>query len=126
MKTITLTNAQLNAFNSPIFKALIGDKSRPFPVMDAFRLYEITTSLQDKLSTYNKTVSELLTRHNVEVLPTGEVVYKEEDVRELVNGELKKLNELEIDIPGEKLTISETWPNLTLQEISILRPLLNG
>jgi hypothetical protein len=125
---ITLTNAQLNAFNNPQMRSLLSDPQRQFPIKVAFALHELINEVQKKLQAYNTVVKKLLDDNGVTVDPkTGMMIFPKKDgVSQLVMDELKTLNELEVEIAGKKLALSEDWPKMTVFELAILRPFIDG
>lgn len=122
---ITLTNAQAVAFSSPIMSALFNDKDRQFPTVDAFKLSDLFMQVETRVQAYRQKQRELIESNNGIIEKSGRVTYPTQGDELIVASELAKLNAVELEYNGSKLTMSDDWPNLSLAEATILRPLIN-
>lgn len=95
---IKLKNKDAFALISPVAQRLFTDSRRPFPVRDTFLLLDIVQQIQDRAEKIKS--------------------------KELTPEELKEFEEIELEYHGEKLTISDDWPKLSVQEAMILKPLI--
>lgn len=127
MSKVELTNAQLNAFSTPQLRELLGDTKRMFPIKDAFTIHENLEVLQLKIKAYNDTVQALFKKHGVTVEPNGMMVFPKKDgVQQEVQEALKELAEMKVSVELTKLKMGDDWPKLTVTEIAILRPMIDG
>ncbi len=118
---IKLTNAQASAFNSPIVGKLFADPERQFPIDDAFRLADIVQEIQNKLQVYNPQLQKVIEDTGGKIQPNGQVQYPDPESSVRAQEAINKLNAVEIEIPGQKVAIKASWPNLSLAEATILR-----
>jgi len=121
-----ITNGQAGAFNSPIIAKLFNDENRQFPITDAFRLADMIQSIQGRLEPYRATVKQVIDAHGGVVDEKGFVTYPSAEDVQAASDKINDLNAVEMEFPGEKISPVDGWPNLTLNEATILRPLLNG
>lgn len=122
---IRLSNAQAIAFTSKIMSDLLNDSSRRFPVSDAFKIADMIKSITDKIPLYRNIIREIVHNNGGVVDKNGNVSYKDIKCRINAEKQIDELNATMIEFPGEALKPSESWPNLTLSEALILKPLLN-
>ena len=120
---IKITNVQISAFLSPVISELFNDKTRRFPIDDAFRFADLLDQIQKKAVIYQKQARKLIEDRGGEIDLDGVVSYpKDVKVMEVQN-ELNELNACTVEFTGEKLKIKDTWPELSIQEAIILRPI---
>lgn len=122
---IRLTNAQISAFNNPIIAKLLGSDDRRFPTADAFRLADIVSQIQPKTELFRTQAKKIIKDAGGDIDADGTVKYASPEVRFKVEVELKKLNDVEVEITGDLLTTTDDWPTLSVHEAMILKPLLN-
>ena len=121
-----VSNGQLSAFNSPVIASLFADPARQFPVQDAFRLSDLVQQIQTRLQTYNEHVRKTIKQGGGEIAKSGQVSYKNPEDQLKTQLEIDKLNEVEIELIGALVLITENWPKLSLAEATILRPITDG
>lgn len=123
---IKISNIQASAFTSPLISKLFSDESRPFPIEDAFKLSDMIQEIQKKASAYRAAVVKVVEQFDGIIADDGVVTYPNTEKQALAVAEVEKLNAVELEYPGEKLTPNDQWPKLSIAEATILRPLLNG
>lgn len=121
---IKLTNSQISAFMSPIISELFNDQTRRFPTEDAFLLADIISQVQSKAKIYQDQAKKIIEAHGGGIMPTNEVVYKDPKDQEKAANEIMILNAMSIEFPVKPLTQKPTWPELSIHEAFILRPLM--
>jgi len=121
---IQITYAQANALTSPVIKNLFNDTSRRFPFLDAIRLSNMLGDIDKSLVNYRKGFKNLIKDTNGIVLPNGLVKHENEDDRIEFEAAVNSINNEKIEINGFLLVLSDSWPNLTLAEAAILKPLI--
>ena len=123
---IKIKNGEASAFNSQAIADLFSNDARQFPVEDAFRLLDMIDSIQKRLETYHKTVKRIIDDHQGKVDGKGRITYPNMENQESAQQKIMSLNEIEIEIAGERINPNDQWPKLTLTEAAILRPLLKN
>lgn len=123
---IKLTNKEASALLSPVAQRLFSDSRRPFPVRDTFLILDLINSIEPRNKTFNTQLSEIVKKYDGEILPTGSVKLKDESKRSELEGKIDELSKIELEYPSEKLTITDGWPNLSVQEAHILKPIIEG
>lgn len=127
MSKVKMSNVQLNAFTSPQLRELLGDKHRMFPVQTAFAIHENLDVIRRKLKAYNETLQGIFKKHGVTVEPNGAMIYPKKDgVQQEVQQALKELSEMTIEVDLTLIKMGDDWPKLTVTEIAILRPMIDG
>lgn len=121
---IKLTNSQISAFLSPIISELFNDKTRRFPTEDAFLLADMISQIQVKAKIYQDQAKKIIEAHGGDIKPTGEVEYKDLNSQEKAANEIMILNAMSIEFHAKLLTQKPTWPELSIHEAFILRPLM--
>lgn len=119
---IKIKNKELVQLTTPIMTKII---EKEFPIKDSFKLQLILTEAQTYFKTYQAAMAKLRTKYNIR---TGEDNQIEYDNDEDLNTFIKEANELldiEVELSQSKLDIGDNWPNLSVQEVSVLKPLLN-
>jgi len=123
--TIKLTAGQASAFNAPVIGSLFSDSNRTFPYKDALRLSDMVDQCQKKIAAYRTQIERIVKDCNGEVeYPTGVIRYKTPEDQITAQEQIAELDKTELEINGEKVKPKKNWPNLTVVEASILRPLL--
>lgn len=123
---IRLTYSQLMNFNSPVISKLLSSDNRQFPVDDALRLAGILDQVQAKVKLYRDQARKVVEQYGGSFDAEGAVKYRTAEIRSKVEAELEKLNAVEVEINGDKLSKTDNWPNLSIFEAMILRPLLDA
>ena len=122
---IKLTTGQASAFNSPVIGKLFSDQTRQFPIKDAFQLSDVVQQIQSRLGAYNEQLRGIIEKQGGTIHPDGKIVYEDPEGAQKAQAQINLLNEAEIELPGEKLTIDDDWPKLTLAEATILGAIIN-
>lgn len=121
-----ITNGEASAFNSPVLAKLFTDENRKFPIEDAFKLSDMIQVVVARMEPYRTALKKIIAEQDGEADENGFVRYPSEESRDRAKEEIDRLNAIENEYPGELITPGAGWPNLTLAEATILRPLLNG
>lgn len=121
---IKITNQQLSAFNSSIINKLLDDDNRPFPIQDAFRIADFIQQINTKIKIYQERAKKVIEAANGEIDGKGFVTYANPDDAKTADREMTKLNSVEVELTGDPLVACNDWPNLSLKEALILKPLL--
>lgn len=122
--TIKLTAGQASAFNSPVIAKLFADETRTFPYADAMRLSDMVTQCQGRLDAHRTQVKKILADNNGTIEDSGLIKYETLEGQRKAMEAIGLLDQTEIEINGEKVKPKANWPNLTVVEATILRPLL--
>lgn len=122
---IKLSNKQASALISPVAKILFSDNQRPFPIRDAFLLLDLTKNIEQRIKPYRDKFSDIVNKSGGVILPDGSIKIEDEEKRFEVKKMLSELNDTELEYPGEQLKITDEWPKLSVQEASILQPLIS-
>ena len=123
---IKLKNKEASHLLSPVAQRLFSDSRRPFPAKDTFLILDLIGSIEPRIKQYNQKVSEIVSENDGEILPTGALKFKDESKRAEVESKIEELSQIELEYPGEKLRITDGWPNLSVQEAHILKPIIEG
>ena len=122
---IKLKNSQIAAFLNPIINKLFEDETRRFPTLDAFRFAELIMQIQNKALFYQDHSKKIIEKHGAKIGIDGSVSYPDTTKVADVQTELRILGNAEVEIPGDKIKWRDSWPNLSLQEAFILRPIVD-
>ena len=122
---IKLSNKQASALISPVAKILFSDNRRPFPIRDAFLLLDLTKNIEHRIKPYRDKFSDIVNKSGGVILPDGSIKIEDEEKRFEAKKMLSELNDIELEYPGEQLKITDEWPKLSVQEASILQPLIS-
>jgi hypothetical protein len=122
---IKLTAGQASAFNSPVIAKLFADNSRTFPYGDALKLSDMVQQCQEKIKAYGEQVRKIVEDNNGTFNnPSGQIVYETMTDRQKADAAIADLDKTELEITGTPLKPTAAWPNLTIIEATILKPLL--
>lgn len=121
---IKITAGKASAFNSPIIGQLFSDSTRKFPVKVAFQLSDLIQQIQAKLKNYNEQLKHIIEEHGGTISSSGLVTYPEGTDTKEIQSEIDKLNSAEVELTGSQLEMDDSWPNLSLAEITVLMPLI--
>lgn len=119
-----ITTAQAANFSSPSIAKLFDDATRPFPTEDAFRLADIIDQINEKIKLYQKQARKVVEGCTGEIDKQGNITYFDPDGESKAESELEKLKSVELEFTGDLLTKTDDWPNLSLHEALILKPLI--
>lgn len=122
---IKLSNKQASALISPVAQMLFSDNRRPFPIRDAFLLLDLTKNIEQRIKPYRDKFSDIVNESGGVILPDGSIKIEDEEKRFEAKKMLSELNDIELEYPGEQLKITDEWPKLSVQEASILQPLIS-
>lgn len=122
---IKLSNKQASALISPVAQMLFSDNRRPFPIRDAFLLLDLTKNIEQRIKPYRDKFSDIVNESDGVILPDGSIKIEDEEKRFEAKKMLSELNDIELEYPGEQLKITDEWPKLSVQEASILQPLIS-
>lgn len=122
---IKLSNKQASALISPVAQMLFSDNRRPFPIRDAFLLLDLTKNIEQRIKPYRDKFSDIVNKSGGVILPDGSIKIEDEEKRFEAKKMLSELNDIELEYPGEQLKITDEWPKLSVQEASILQPLIS-
>ena len=121
---IKLSNKQASALISSVAQMLFSDNRRPFPIRDAFLLLDLTKNIEQRIKPYRAKFSDIVNESGGVILPDGSIKIEDEEKRFEAKKMLSELNDIELEYPGEQLKITDEWPKLSVQEASILQPLI--
>lgn len=122
---IRLTYAELMSFNSPVITKLLSSDSRRFPTDDAIRIAGFINQIQPMIKLYQDQARKTVEQFGGIIKKEGGVQYKDQETQSKVESELVKLNDVEVELTGDLLNKTDNWPNLSIYEAMILRPLIN-
>ena len=122
---IRLTYAELMSFNSPVITKLLSSDSRQFPTDDAIRIAGFINQIQPMIKLYQEQARKTVEQFGGIIKKEGGVQYKDQETQSKVESELVKLNDVEVELTGDLLNKTDNWPNLSIYEAMILRPLIN-
>ena len=122
---IRLTYAELMSFNSPVITKLLSSDSRRFPTDDAIRIAGFINQIQPMIKLYQEQARKTVEQFGGIIKKEGGVQYKDQETQSKVESELVKLNDVEVELTGDLLNKTDNWPNLSIYEAMILRPLIN-
>lgn len=122
---IRLTYAELMSFNSPVITKLLSSDSRQFPTDDAIRIAGFINQIQPMIKLYQDQARKTVEQFGGIIKKEGGVQYKDQETQSKVESELVKLNDVEVELTGDLLNKTDNWPNLSIYEAMILRPLIN-
>lgn len=121
---VKLTNREASGFISPVISELFSSKERRFPVTDAFKIAELIADIQTKMKVHQDQTKRIIESHNGKIQSDGRVLYKDLFDQQECTKKLDELNEIEITIQGDKVKRSDQWPDLTIQEAFLLKPII--
>lgn len=122
---IKLTNAEASAFFSTHISKLMADPQRPFPIADAFRLADIMQCIQSRIEPYRLAIKKIVEENKGTIDQNGFVNYSDEYHKHRADLQILELNAVTIEYPCDALVPSDGWPNLTISEALILKPILS-
>lgn len=122
---VKLTYAQVMSFSSPVITKLLSSENRQFPTDDAIRIAGFINQIQPMIKLYREQAKKTVEQFGGMIKEDGTVVYETANIREKVESELEKLNHVEVELTGDLLAKTDDWPNLSIYEAMILRPLIN-
>lgn len=106
--------------NSPILNDIFTGSSRVFKVKDAHELLKLAREGNKHIEVYKETLKKLMAQHDVKFNATLTDVIGEN--KEAFNKDLKELQDTEVELNCDKLSITDDWPALTIAELSLLDP----
>lgn len=121
---IKLTNRQATALLSPAAQKLFSSEDRRFPIDAIFMILDIIKLAEVRSKLYREQLDKILDAHGGKIKPDGSISFNGSIDTEQAVEEIKKLNDIEMEYPGEKLKITDDWPNLQLNEAYIIEPLI--
>lgn len=121
---IKLTNRQCDALLSPLAQKLFTNEDRKFPVDVAFKLLDIITCIRQRIKSYHTTFRDIVKRNGGTIDDLGVITYNSTQGRSKANEEIEDLMTMEIEIHGFKIPMDKSWPELTIAEAEILRPII--
>lgn len=122
---IKLTYSELMGFNSPVISKLLSSDDRRFPVEAAIQIADIVNQVQPKIKVYHEQAKKAVEQNGGAIEKNGAVKYMTDDIRLKVESELNKLNSVEVELTGNLLEKTDNWPDLSIHEAMILRPIIN-
>lgn len=122
---IRLTYSQVMGFNSPVISKLLSSDDRRFPTDDAIRLADIIGQVQPKIKLFQEQARKAIEICGGELDEKGAIKFISEDIRKKIEVELANLNAVEVEITGDHLKKAVNWPDLSIQEAMILKPLFD-
>ncbi len=95
--------------------------------MDALKLADIIAQITTNLTPYRTKYREIVESNGGQIdKKTGAIFYKDEKLKNKAEKELNDIGEIEIEYHGDRLTINDDWPKLSLQEARILSFILEN
>lgn len=122
---IKLKNEQVAGFLSPIVSKLFDDKERRFPISAAFKLSDLIDQVQKKANNYQKHARSIVEKYGGDIKQNGMIVYASVENKEKAQLEMDELNSIEVEVMGDRLEWDDNWPDLSINEAFILKPLIN-
>lgn len=121
---ITLKCSEISAFLNPIISELLNDSNRKFPIDDAFKLADLVGQIQEKAKPYQDQAKKIIeANEGVVDIDTKTIKYPTEEQRLKASRDLTLLQNATVEITGTKLLVKDTWPDLSVAEALILKPL---
>lgn len=121
---LKLSNGQASLFQSDTIRYLLTSNDRCFPIMDAFRISDMIDQITSRFETYQKSIKKIIEENNGKIAEDGRISYADKSDEKRAFESIEVLNAVQIEILGDPIEISDKWPDLTLKEISILKPIL--
>ena len=121
---IKLSNKEASALLSPIANVLFNDPNRKFPITVSFTILDIIQEAEKRIKLFRDKVKEIVEQNNGEIEESGELKFKAVEDRKKAEDEISSLSSLEFEYSGDLLEITEDWPQLSIQEAYILKPLI--
>lgn len=119
---IKLSNQQAALLISPLGRSLL---NKTFPVKESFLISDVVKSIDQRIESYRISFKKIVEKHNGEILKDGQITYKTDKDKDNALEEIKALNDINLEYPGELLKITDDWPKLTPNEATILSPLIS-
>ena len=121
---IKLKNIEAAAFNSPLISKLFIDETRTFPLKTAFKLNDAVEVIKGRLKTYYEEQKKIILANGGNIKPDGSVIYESLKNQQQAAEAIDELNSVELEYQIELIEVEDSWPDLTVAEASILKPLL--
>lgn len=125
MIKITQGHAHL-IINSPVAGKLFNDDKKQFPLKSALIIADFIEQIKSRQQAYIDTVKKIVKKYNGITSHDGSIAYDDPLNRDRAGKEISEINQVEIELNGEQLTIDDDWPKLTLAEASLLKPFIKG
>lgn len=115
---------QVALLTSSVLNRLVNDPARPFPSQDGLMLALILAEANEKIKPFREKVQKVIDDHSGTRQANGLITYAEETSKNLAEVEIVKLEGVQIEISGSKLSITPDWPKLTIGELTVLSPVI--
>ncbi len=119
---IMVKNTDLAKITSQIMGKLIVEKT--FPLKDAYWINRIMKKAETEVKLYHETVREIVEDHGGKTTEREDgmatVKYDSLDKQKEASDKILELGEVEVELSVDKLIAKDTWPNLTIAEVSVL------
>ena len=123
---IKLSNDEQQALLSKAAVRLFTDSNRPFPTKDIFQILDLIELIEKRSKTYREQFKKIIDDHNGKVDDRNNVTYETDEDKAKAIEKILELNAATLEYNFEPLTVDDKWPNLTLAEASILKPLIRN
>lgn len=121
---VKLTNREASGFVSPVIVELFNSKDRRFPIKDAFRIAEMIQDIQKKFKIAQDQTRFIIESGGGKIHEDGRVEYKTFEDQKNATEKLEELDGIVVSIPGEKIEQKDSWPDLSVQEAYLLKPII--
>jgi len=122
---VKLTYGQASALVSPAITGLFNDSKRTFPMNDALRMADMIEQIGQRIKAYRGQIKKLVNEHHGTVEANGMVRYEKPEDQQAFTEAVNSLNEEVLEINGYRVKPKKNWPDLSLTEATILRPILD-
>lgn len=118
---IKTTNAEAIRLLSPVLTTLITEKI--FPIKDGYWISRLIKTVTTEVEVYQDMVRGIVAKYEGKVEETDgmmRVTYPSVEIAKKANQETRELGDIEIELPFDKVVAKDSWPALTLAEITLL------
>lgn len=121
---ITISNAELANFLDPALNELLNDKTRRFPTADVFKISDLLDQIQMKVRVYQKCAKTIMEDCGGTLDEKGVMSFRAIADKQKAEKEIDNLNRESVEIQGDLIPWKKSWPDLTIREAVILRPII--
>lgn len=120
---IRTKNSEAIKLLSPVIGNLMSSPDKIFPIKDGYWISKLIKTATAELETYQEKIKEVMEKYKGVVEEKDGMVtvtYPSVENAKLANAETDELGQIEIELPFKKVVAKNTWPDLTLAEITLL------
>jgi len=121
---ITLTNGEALAFFSPMVNGIFTNPEYKWPVIPGHLLQVSVEKIQKEFKQFIKDNDAILSKYGT-IGTDGSVAYETPEDLEAATNDLNELRSIRRDVRIDLVKVTPDFPQLTMAEIRLLRPLLD-